>query len=85
MSHVPVLTITAPDNSVTRIIDGFAGAKGYKAISDDGEVNSETKEQFFKRKVFEYIKAGIAEFEATSSVQQILVDKKTEVASIELI
>lgn len=53
------ITITIPDQIAQRVLNGFCTHYGYLATLDNGDPNPETKLQFAKRKLIEYIKAGV--------------------------
>jgi len=57
------ITINIPDNLTQRVINGFAKRYNYSATLESGEPNPETKAQFAKRKVVEFIKQAIREAE----------------------
>ena len=61
------LTINIPDQQVQRILNGFAFNQGYMEMLDDGTRNPETKEQFLKRKVMEYIKSAVRNTEVETA------------------
>lgn len=65
------ITITIPDNMVTRVIDGVAGQNNYQETvqDDDGyEIpNPETKGQFVKRMVRQYLKENVKAWEANQA------------------
>ncbi len=57
------ITINIPDNITNRVINGFAKRYNYSATLEGGEPNPETKAQFAKRKVIEFIKQAVREAE----------------------
>lgn len=57
------ITITIPDNITPRVINGFARRYNYSPTLEDGSPNPETKAQFAKRKVIEFIKQAVREAE----------------------
>jgi hypothetical protein len=57
------ITITIPDAIASRVINGFAKRYNYSPTLEDGSANPETKSQFAKRKVIEFIKAAVRETE----------------------
>lgn len=57
------ITITIPDAVATRVIDGFCKRYNYPPTLEDGTPNPETKAQFAKRKVLEFIKRAVQEAE----------------------
>ncbi len=63
---------TIPDQLVSRVIDGMAGQNGYQAFLDEGqtEPNPESKSQFAKRMVREYIKNNVIAWEANQAVDE---------------
>jgi len=57
------ITITIPPAVTNRVIDGFAKRYNYSPTLEDGSANPETKTQFAKRKLMEYIKQAVREAE----------------------
>jgi len=57
------ITITIPDAIAPRVLNGFAKRYNYPITLEDGSPNPETKAQFAKRKVVEYIKHAVREAE----------------------
>lgn len=57
------ITITIPDNITPRVINGFAKRYNYSPTLENGDPNPETKAQFAKRKIIEYIKQSVKEAE----------------------
>jgi len=57
------ITITIPDAILPRVINGFARRYNYSPILEDGSSNPETKAQFAKRKLIEFIKSAVREAE----------------------
>jgi hypothetical protein len=59
------ITITIPDKSIDRVTDGFCYKYSYSPLVYDANgksiPNPETKSQFMRRKVVEYIKSGAVE------------------------
>ena len=53
------ITFTIPDQIAPRVLDGFAIAEGYVAVLDNGTANPETKTQFMRRKIIEYVKNAV--------------------------
>jgi len=53
------ITINIPAETTTRVIDGFCYTYGYSPILSNGSPNPETKAQFAKRKVLEYIRNAV--------------------------
>ena len=64
------ITINIPDAIASRVINGFAKRYHYSPTLEDGTPNPETKAQFAKRKVIEFIKQAVreAEIEAARNV-----------------
>jgi len=48
------ITINIPDAVAARVLNGFASSQGYQATID-GQANPESKQQFLKRRVIEFI------------------------------
>jgi len=57
------ITINIPDAVAPRVISGFAKRYNYPLTLEDGSPNPETKAQFAKRKVLEYIRQAVREAE----------------------
>jgi hypothetical protein len=57
------ITITIPAAITDRVINGFAKRYNYPPTLEDGTANPETKAQFAKRKVIEFIKQAVREAE----------------------
>jgi hypothetical protein len=57
------LTINIPDAVATRVTNGIAKRFNYKATFEDGTPNPETKAQFARRKVIEFMKRAVKEAE----------------------
>ena len=61
------MTLTIPDPVAPRILAGFTGEHKYQETIDDGEgnviPNPESKFNFTKRKIMEYVLACVASFE----------------------
>lgn len=57
------IMINIPDNISNRVINGFCKRFNYSSTLEDGEPNPETKAQFAKRKLIEFIKQSIREVE----------------------
>lgn len=58
------IAITIPDAQVARVQDAFAGAYGYSATLPDGSPNPQTRAQFAKAKVIEYVVSVVKGYEA---------------------
>lgn len=63
------LQVTIPDAALQRVLDAFASAYGWSAVIVDAETgqssaNPETKQQFARRKVAEFIKEVVRSQEA---------------------
>lgn len=63
------LSITIPNAVATRVQDSFCAAHGYQATLPDGSANPETKQQFLKRKVVEFIRDSVKAAEATAAAE----------------
>jgi len=57
------ITITIPDAIAPRVINGFAKRYNYSPLLENGDANTETKAQFAKRKLVEFIKSAVREAE----------------------
>lgn len=60
------LTITIPDAQTARVFDAFAAAYGYQATID-GQPNPQTRAQFARQKVIEFIKNTVKAQEAQAA------------------
>jgi len=58
-----IITITIPDPIANRVLNGFAKRYNYSPTLENGDPNPETKAQFAKRKVIEFIKQAVREAE----------------------
>lgn len=62
------ITITIPNPVLTRVIDGLALGHGWKPFIDDGNgniiPNPESKTDYAKRIVKEYVKKSVIRYEA---------------------
>jgi hypothetical protein len=63
------ITINIPDAVSNRVLNGFASAQGYQDTID-GQPNPETKQQFLKRRLIEFIHQAVKfqESEAAGTV-----------------
>lgn len=57
------IVVTVPDAVLQRVLDAFAAAYGYQATID-GSPNPETKAQFARRMVRQYVKNTVVAHEA---------------------
>jgi len=57
------ITINIPDAVAPRVINGFAKRYNYATTLEDGSANPETKTQFAKRKILEFVKRAVREAE----------------------
>jgi hypothetical protein len=57
------LTINFPDAIAPRVINGICKRFNYKATFEDGTPNPESKQQFARRKVIEFMKRAVREAE----------------------
>lgn len=66
-----ILTINIPDPVATRVLTGFSAANGYQPTVPDGQggtvPNPETRAQFCRRKLAEYVKATVQGWEANAA------------------
>lgn len=60
---MPTITINIPDPIANRVIQGFAQRHGYSDTLEDGSPNPETRSQFAKRILIQYIKNSVREAE----------------------
>lgn len=57
------ITITIPDAIAPRVLSGFCKRYNYLPTLTDGSPNPETKAQFAKRKIIDFIKLAVRESE----------------------
>lgn len=57
------INIQIPDAALDRVVNAFAAVHGYQQILNDGTANPETKAQFARREMREYIRGVCAEYE----------------------
>jgi len=57
------ITINIPDAIATRVINGFAKRYNHSSTLENGDPNPETKAQFAKRKLIEFIKQAVRDAE----------------------
>jgi len=76
------ITIGIPDEISSRVLDGFASHHGYRPTIGN-EANPETKEQFLKRKVIEFIEQAVrvqeSEAAARAAKQAAIEDVDSEI------
>lgn len=68
------ITINIPDSILTRVLNGFAKRYNYAPILEDGSPNPETKAQFARRKVIEFIKTAVREAEIQDATNTAATD-----------
>jgi hypothetical protein len=73
------ITITIPDAIASRVINDFAQRFNYSPILEDGSPNPETKNQFAKRKLIEYIKQSCREAEIQNATNTAATTAGTSV------
>jgi hypothetical protein len=73
------ITITIQDAIENRVINKFAKRHNYATILEDGSDNPETKRQFMKRLLLEYIKKSIKEVEVQEAVNVAAVSASASV------
>jgi uncharacterized protein (DUF1800 family) len=61
------IVITIPDAVLGRVIDGMAAAHGYQEVLEDDTPNPETKAQFARRIVRQFIKDSVKSAEVTAA------------------
>lgn len=57
------ITINIPNPIANRVINGFAKRYNYSPLLENGDTNPESKAQFAKRKLLEFIKQAVKEAE----------------------
>lgn len=86
------ITITIPDASLTRIINGMATSYGYQTMIADpndptGETlipNPQTKAQFAKQALIKVIKQAVIQAEGTVAASNAMTSTTTDVNSINI-
>lgn len=82
------ITLTIPDDKIQRIITAFTKEFGYQdnITNEDGTTspNPETKAQFTKRMVIEYIKQTTRNYEANIAAGAARVSTNADVNSINI-
>lgn len=76
------ITINIPDAIQERVLNGFAKHYNYSPTLENGDPNPETKAQFAKRKLIEFIKLAVKDAEvqdarntaATTASQSVEID-----------
>ena len=67
------ITLTIPNASLTRIIDGICNAYNYD-LAIEGVSNPPTKGQFAKAKIIEFVKTTVKNEEISAAQQAITSD-----------
>ena len=62
------ITLTIPAGTTQRVLDGFAKSQGYASLLPDGSTNPETKTQFIKRKLKEYVMKAVRDAEMEDAI-----------------
>lgn len=57
------ITITIPDEITQRVVSALSYRWKYPPVLDDGSPNPESRAQFIRRKVIEYMKKSVKEAE----------------------
>lgn len=63
------ISLTIPDAVIQRVLDALGGTYGYKATLEDGTPNPQTKAQFSKAVVADYVKKIVRQWEAQQAGQ----------------
>ena len=74
------ITITFSTATTNRVIDGICNRFNYPPLLENGSPNSESKSQFAKRKVLEFVKNSIreAELQTAEGVARATVNASIE-------
>jgi hypothetical protein len=73
------ITINIPDTIANRVLNDFAQRFNYSPTLEDGSPNPETKSQFAKRKLIEYIKQACREAEIQNATNTAATTAGTSV------
>ena len=72
------ITINVADEHIARVRQAFCAYHGYQDKLPDGTDNPETRIQFMKRKIKEYVKNSVTAHEADAAAlaarQQVILD-----------
>lgn len=63
------ISLTIPDAVIQRVLDALTGTYGYRVTLDDGSPNPQTKTQFAKAVVADYVKKIVRQWEAQQAGQ----------------
>lgn len=82
-SQAAEITITIPDAHIARVRDSIAANRGYTGTDPQG--NPETKTQFAKRMIVQWIKTEVkrAEGHTATTAAQAAVDSSVEAIGIQ--
>ena len=69
------ISIDIPDNILTRVVNGFCSNYGYQDTID-GIPNPETKQQFLKRKIIEFVKEAARNTEMNAAANAASITAK---------
>lgn len=61
------ISITIPDASLQRVVDGMCAWHGYSATLPDGTPNSQTKGQFVKARIAAFVKESVKNAETAAA------------------
>jgi hypothetical protein len=62
------ITISIPDAVLPRVLDAMASAYGYSATLPDGSPNPQSKAQFARQQLANFVKQTVAEQEVRAAV-----------------
>lgn len=75
-------TITVPTDKKTQILNDFCAHEGYQATLEDGTANPETKAEFARKRVLNYIKQSVISYRAQKSAEEARIASIQEVEAI---
>lgn len=76
--------ITVPDDKKNEILNDFVVYLGYKEILDDGKPNPQTKAEFGKTRVAEWVKNCVKSYRAIKAADEAREQKEKEVEAIQI-
>lgn len=75
------IVIDIPDAALTRVRDAFAARYGYPPFID-GVANPQTKAQFAKAQIADFVKQTVSDYEAMRAAEAARNSKRQEIEAI---